>query len=437
MGKGAKIGSQVGGMLGAITGLGPLASVAGGIAGAGIGNFVGGVKNIGSLLGSGKSNSYKPQMAAFAKYGIEVEGGESVYRPDGTSHMFSGPSHAFGGIDYLPKNVGEFIFSDTAGYNKGKLSMKGNKTFADLSKKYIDATDPVGISMLDQLKSDNKQILKYGGHPKMKYELGGWPTFPKLDGLTPMTNPPAGGSLAPSLDFTAPTIDTSMADLSGTDFMTGLLSKVSNLDDNARIGLGTTAFKLPSVLYNIGKGLQNPDYEPLRLNREGQNAINIMSNLKYDPTQAYQRIREGAAIGRNRIAGQNISPFLANALNQGVTNNAMSALADTNLQGQQLNNQYRISEASTRLGVGAGEAAERIRQNEANLRNKAATNAFMQAGLNDIARGGDTYNKYKVNQGRMKEFARLMPYFAENFQGDPEALFKFLSYAGPAMTFTR
>ena len=72
MGKGAKIGSQVGGMLGAITGLGPLASVAGGIAGAGIGNFVGGVKNIGSLLGSGKSNSYKPQMAAFAKYGIEV-----------------------------------------------------------------------------------------------------------------------------------------------------------------------------------------------------------------------------------------------------------------------------------------------------------------------------------------------------------------------------
>ena len=31
MGKGAKIGSQVGGMLGAITGLGPLASVAGGI----------------------------------------------------------------------------------------------------------------------------------------------------------------------------------------------------------------------------------------------------------------------------------------------------------------------------------------------------------------------------------------------------------------------
>lgn len=862
MSKGSQIGGSLGSLAGMVTGLGPLAGIAGSVAGAGLGNFVGLMKNISGSLGPDRT-SYSPQPAAFAKYGIEVEGGETAMRPNGSFRMFNGPSHMFGGIQYNPMMKGEFVFSDTAGYNNGKLTMgQTNKTFASLSKKFLGKEDMISSSTLDQMRSDNKQILKYGGMTS-NYALGGDPTDPpkwesmqdleasielskqqvdQLDAMrrnsslsadqrqqyeqqwlaaskelqalnrtrtdwihndnkgsgnlspvtlqygqkpygsglnpyeygtmeyrmyqqagvppvnwvdadgnpidpntykppvaseppvnyaqitgptaqspstavdTPTTNPftnrmatnpssssginsaypiardnpykpgselyrafnrvqmgvgddpnswlesyqyledndpnygldygdgykknpdavspffpfpktgtadlrgmgrpslnaaviptnpnnrqPAFSSSADPLGFadtyiggrsypmsyneapdnnqfvrtgssyplsynempdnnqnTTPTftLPQQSTQLTRQDAQTPLVAQVPgnpqnnipgtsankyyndpryknalrmltaqggldpNLlntpagvkkiqgfladgksyfgkidgvagngtaaglgqwamvsnpptdpnavslqasaltapqvnpytpqqlqqlqtmanttrpagqtsstgffgsgDINSQIGKVALATKLPSVLFNFAQGMRSEE-EPLRLNREGQRAINLMSDLKYDPRQVYNQINQGASIGRAGIRNQNVSPFLQNALSQGITNNAMNSLASANLQGQQMNNSLRAQEAQTRYMVGAGDAAERIRRQTVNSQNRAASIGFTQAGFNDIARGGDSVIGAMLNNQTIQEYAAMLPYFARNFGVDIEGLMK-------------
>lgn len=517
MSKGAKIGGSIGSALSFIPGIGPLAGMAGSVAGAGIGNFVGGIKNISSMLGANNvRESYSPEPAIFAKFGAEVEGGETLYRPNGTFRSFNGPSHAQGGIGYNPFMKGEFIFSDTAGFADGRLSItKANETFADVSKRYSDTDDMISMNTLDQLKDDNKQVLKYGGYASgmtpPKYNFGGLigggydplrvsGPFQGMLNYSPADNTPLGNiiddyfvdSLFDDSPFGIPSVNAAnnlankrSAINSVTPITSQMTSQMSNNpvtsgampvapiaapvfspmnggvqpavpsqqpiftgqgspmatpqvagspDINTRIAQIAAATKIPSMLFNFAQGMKS-DVEPLRLNREGQNAINIMSDLKYDPRQAYNRINEGAAIGRNRVAGQNISPFLQSALNQGITNSSMSALASANLQGQQMNNQYRAQEAQTRYMVGAGDAAERIRKQTADAQNRAANISFLQAGFNDIARGGDTVVQGMLNNQRIQEFGEALPYLSKDFMlnlqrlletnpGIGEALFK-------------
>lgn len=455
-GKGAKIGSSLGATLGSvIPGIGTaIGGAAGMVAGAGVGNLVGGIKNINHMI-NGDKTAYSPQLATFAKYGLEVEGGETSMRPNGSFASFKGAKHAQGGIPYKPFQKGEFIFSDTAGYNKGKLSMKGNKTFAELSKKYLGEDDQISMNSLEQLKRDNKSVLssmkmKYGGDTK-KYQFGGdidlgalsqfysgnQPLpFAKINPVNSSLNPINSLSpLTPKQNLTIPTTPANnvASNLAGipsgpSASKPGIAESIA--DPNAALGLSTMAFKLPSVAYNIGKGLGKVEEEPLRLNAEGSNAISLMSKRKYDPTQVYNRIQQAATKQNTRVANQNISSFAKTASNQAVTNNSMGALADANLQGQQLNNQYRAQEASTRFQVGASNASERIRQNTVTSQNKAARNSFMQAGLNDVARAGDVYNNYKITTAQNKEMANVLSSMAKNFGISIEQLMKHLAKGG-------
>jgi hypothetical protein len=455
----------------------------------GVGNIAGGV--IGGVLGAGanyynnnKVNApYTPTPAGFAKYGIEVEGGETLMRGDGSYAMFNGPSHSNGGINYTPRTKSEFVFSDTAGYNNGNISMKGNKTFAKLSKKYLGKEDAVSSGMLNQLKADNKTILKYGGMTS-KYAYGGnvdasalpelavndaaydfanyvkpiakanAPVAPVNHPFPQMVNAPitgptpintnnmynnmmnAAGSLmqptpvAPVNNLASIPYGPSSTPANKPNVFGRASQKYKALDDNAKMGLQNAAFHAPGIAYNLINGMMKPEVEALRMNQQGQTAINLTSDLKYDPTQVYTRINEGANIGRNSINNQALSPFLRNALNQGVTNNAMGALADANLQGQQMNNQYRSQEASTRFQVGAGNANERIRKQTADSQNKAARANFLQAGLGDIANLGDLRSKYQLNKAQNKDTLSILNNISTHFKVDPEVMMKFLKDSG-------
>jgi murein DD-endopeptidase MepM/ murein hydrolase activator NlpD len=91
------------------------------------------------------SNSMSEQDVPEDQYAIEAEGGETIYRPDGTHFMIQGDRHTQGGVKLTPEQApeGSFVFSDTAKMRIGGdvLRMFGKTpgkkyTPAQLAKQY-------------------------------------------------------------------------------------------------------------------------------------------------------------------------------------------------------------------------------------------------------------------------------------------------------------
>lgn len=171
---------------------------------------------------------------------------------------------------------------------------------------------------------------------------------------------------------------------------------------NSNYGTNASALlKIPGTAYNMIKGMGKPEVDPLRLNRQMDNAINLMSDRKYDPEAAYQAISRQTNAARAMTQGNN--PFLNIAQNQAITNSAQAAQAQANLQGQQMNNQYRAQEAATRSQLGSEERQIQRERDIANLQNKATRNSFLQQSFQDMSAIGDAINQGKVTAAQIEE----------------------------------
>lgn len=171
---------------------------------------------------------------------------------------------------------------------------------------------------------------------------------------------------------------------------------------NANQGINASSLlKVPGTAYNLVKGLQKPEEVPLRLNRQMDDAINLMANRKYDPEAAYQAINRQTSAARAMTQGT--SAFLNNAQNQAITNSAQAAYSQANLQGQQMNNQYRGEEARVRSQLGSEERGARAQNDVMELQSKAARNAFLQQSFADMSAIGDAINQGKVTEAQINE----------------------------------
>lgn len=171
---------------------------------------------------------------------------------------------------------------------------------------------------------------------------------------------------------------------------------------NGNYGQNASALlKIPGTAYNLIRGLSKPEENTLRLNNQMSNAINLMADRRYDPEAAYQAITRQTNAARAQSVGTN--PFLNNARNQAITNSAQSAMAQANLAGQQMNNQYRAQEAATRAQLGSQERAYRRETDLSNLQAKAARNTFLAQSFSDMSAIGDAINKGKVTRAQISE----------------------------------
>jgi len=179
------------------------------------------------------------------------------------------------------------------------------------------------------------------------------------------------------------------------------------------------------IAYDMIKGLEKPTY----LNQEDyQNpyetqALSLMRNRKVDMTPIRQRMlanRQSAL--RNAKESQSLSggAYLSNA-NQ-IEANTQNAMANAQMQEQDINNRYRGEEASTLANLGADRARTKLGIKDINLRNIAATNAHTAKATEGVSKAALMKQRYSNAGSRDAALASVLQEMFPDSYNSPEFL---------------
>lgn len=447
------------------SGLGALSTFAG--IPAPIGMSVG--KTIGGLIG-GNINKEKPVIPAKAN---SNPFGNIQFKNGGDLKQYNAPTHEQGGqmidANMNPTNnqnlaVGEieknengfnnYIYSDTLG--------NGKKTFADLAKKivnkYENKKDEISTKTknmeLERLKQQNEAVKQQNDiqNQPMKFEGGGdlppfASNFTMKDFLnksnlndnsliTPLLSPSTMPAFTPLSVTTNNTTPNLLTPNNPTNITGGLPSGQQVLNNSANTKLqpiGSDNNNSNNNLKNLGLaglglsfGLKaadalgnNVEQEKLQLNPEANQVKDLMGNRSINFQSILNQIdtSKNAALANNNSAR---SVNVKRALDTNVFSNAMQQMANSKLQEQQANNQYRGEEAGVLNNLGQQESAERIRQqniqsmNSANLRNMRRdligdVNKMSMEALNLDNYDKALKNKQDINRLTIEQYKSLAP----------------------------
>lgn len=449
------------------SGLGALSTFAG--IPAPIGMSVG--KTIGGLIG-GNINKEKPVIPAKAN---SNPFGNIQFKNGGDLKQYNAPTHEQGGqmidANMNPTNnqnlaVGEieknengfnnYIYSDTLG--------NGKKTFADLAKKivnkYENKKDEISTKTknmeLERLKQQNEAVKQQNDIQNQPKQFGGGGDLVEADPIDldiqstkeigdkygkmfkDTTNPKGIGydnlSMLDNMDLIG--VPDLLNSKKPTSITGGLPSGQQVLNNSANtklqpIGSGDT--KPNNNLKNLGLaglglsfGLKaadalgnNVEQEKLQLNPEANQIKDLMGNRSINFQSILNQIdtSKNAALANNNSAR---SVNVKRALDTNVFSNAMQQMANSKLQEQQANNQYRGEEAGVLNNLGQQESAERIRQqniqsmNSANLRNMRRdligdVNKMSMEALNLDNYDKALKNKQDINRLTIEQYKSLAP----------------------------
>lgn len=392
------------------TGLGALSTFAG--VPTPIGMTVG--KTLGGLVG-GLIENDKPVIPAKAN---SNPFGNVQFKNGGDLKQYNAPTHEQGGqmidANMNPTNnqnlaVGEieknengfnnYIYSDTLG--------NGKKTFADLAKKivnkYENKKDEISTKTknmeLERLKQQNEAV-------KQQNDIQNQPA--KFEG---------GGDLVEAdpidLDFQS---TKEIGDKYGKMMKEGVPNAPFEFDPKmlGLAGLGLSfGLKAADALGN------NVEQEKLQLNPEANQVKDLMGNRSINFQSILNQIdtSKNAALANNNSAR---SVNVKRALDTNVFSNAMQQMANSKLQEQQANNQYRGEEAGVLNNLGQQESAERIRQQNIQSMNSTNSRNMKRDLIGDVNKMGmealnlDNYdkalkNKQDINRLTIDQYKSLAP----------------------------
>lgn len=183
---------------------------------------------------------------------------------------------------------------------------------------------------------------------------------------------------------------------------------------------GAFVGQIAPMVYNMAKGLQRPDKATPNYNPYESQIRSLMANRRFniDPL-LNANLTANAVNNRNirNVAGSRGELMGNLTASQNARMNAdMSAWSTKTNQ----DNQYMAEQAQMDANLGANRAAMDWNVQDANARNKAATNQFMGQGLNDLSQFSQVQQQMKNQKFRDAQLASLYPdMYSQIYQFQP------------------
>jgi len=161
------------------------------------------------------------------------------------------------------------------------------------------------------------------------------------------------------------------------------------------------ASHIPAAMYNLTQSLKPINKQLPSVNNQAGRALSSLDSLKVDMQPIINDTNLGFNADRRALANQTTGgSFAANLSN--LSTNRDRVLANTRLQGDQLNNQYKSQAAMARMSLGEQDRMATERANNTNLASEATRQHFGAAAFSGIGEGlnqtGQAMNAGKLNE---------------------------------------
>ena len=182
--------------------------------------------------------------------------------------------------------------------------------------------------------------------------------------------------------------------------------------------LGTAAQLAPTI-YNTIQGIRKPTQRDAQQfqNPQYNQAINLMANRRYDPTQQLRDIEAATAMGRYNLANKGASAGQQYAGIQGLMAQRMRESGKAWQHKALVDAQYMGEEAKMRAGLGSEEAANRYRVDQDNLAAQAMRRTHFGTGTSQLSQWAQMQQLMKNQQARDMRLEDLIraqgPYAAQ------------------------
>lgn len=248
--------------------------------------------------------------------------------------------------------------------------------------------------------AQQEQMLqqKFGG--LLKYNLGGpftpgapiGPVLPPFKPPAVQTPPPAfpfNTPIAPPGDPTPPPPSNLKPPKKGSIYDPLIIGKSAEL-------LGK------SIMALSGTDRVQPEMNPYAGEAREQ-----LANMRTDMGAVSQRLQGEAARGRT-MASNLLSEPIRQAMYQNVAAGAMQGLSEAELQGQQMENQYRMARASGLQALGSEAIRSRQYAEQLNTQAKATTQLGLQSILESVGNVGQQVTNVQANMAQQQILASAL-----------------------------
>lgn len=178
-------------------------------------------------------------------------------------------------------------------------------------------------------------------------------------------------------------------------------SRSSSIYDPLIIGKGAELLG-KSIMALSGTDKVQPEMNPYAGEAREQ-----LANMRTDMGAVSQRLQGEAARGRT-MASNLLSEPIRQAMYQNVAAGAMQGLSEAELQGQQMENQYRMARASGLQALGSEAIRSRQYAEQLNTQAKATTQLGLQSILESVGNVGQQVTNYKANLAQQQLLASTL-----------------------------
>jgi hypothetical protein len=175
----------------------------------------------------------------------------------------------------------------------------------------------------------------------------------------------------------------------------------SSIYDPLTIGKGAELLG-KSIMALSGTDRVQPEMNPYAGEAREQ-----LANMRTDMGAVSQRLQGEAARGRN-MASNLLSEPIRQAMYQNVAAGAMQGLSEAELQGQQMENQYRMARASGLQALGSEAIRSRQYAEQLNTQAKATSQLGLQSILESVGNVGQQITNYKANAAQQQILASAL-----------------------------
>jgi|LakMenE01Jun11ns_1017448.scaffolds.fasta_scaffold9949110_5 hypothetical protein len=178
-------------------------------------------------------------------------------------------------------------------------------------------------------------------------------------------------------------------------------SRSSSIFDSLIIGKGAELLG-KSIMALSGTDRVQPEMNPYAGEAREQ-----LASMRTDMGAVSQRLQGEAARGRT-MASNLLSEPIRQAMYQNVASGAMQGLSEAELQGQQMENQYRMARASGLQALGSEAIRSRQYAEQLNTQAKATTQLGLQSILESVGNVGQQVTNYKANAAQQQILANAL-----------------------------